>query len=187
MITKDLTNLSLSEAVSLLNKGTVTSYDLTLSCLESIYKNEEQINSHIFYDASKMLQEAQRADKKRRKNSNQMLLGIPLAHKDMFYRKGEISTCGSPIMAEQIQEVTATVIKRLDDAGALDIGKLNMSEFAAGPTGHNTHFGDVHNPWNLGYIPGGSSSGSAAAVAAGFCFGSLGSDTGASIDRKSVV
>ncbi|HEY5896636.1 MAG TPA: amidase [Burkholderiales bacterium] len=109
------------------------------------------------------------------------LAGIPLAHKDMFYRAGKVSNCGSKIRKGWVAPQTAAVIERLDAAGALDIGALNMAEFAYGPTGHNDHWGDCCNPWNPDYITGGSSSGSGAAVAARLVFGALGSDTGGSV------
>lgn len=109
------------------------------------------------------------------------LSGMPLAHKDMFYRAGKVSNCGSKIRKGWIATETATVLERLDAAGALQLGTLNMSEFAYGPTGHNEHWGDCRNPWNPDYITGGSSSGSGAAVAARLVAGALGSDTGGSV------
>jgi aspartyl-tRNA(Asn)/glutamyl-tRNA(Gln) amidotransferase subunit A len=109
------------------------------------------------------------------------LAGKRLAHKDMFYRAGRVSNCGSKIRKGWVASETAAVLERLDAAGAADIGTLNMSEFAYGPTGHNDHWGDCCNPWNPEYITGGSSSGSGAAVAAGLVFAALGSDTGGSI------
>jgi aspartyl-tRNA(Asn)/glutamyl-tRNA(Gln) amidotransferase subunit A len=99
----------------------------------------------------------------------------------MFYRAGRISACGSRIRSQFVPEHTATVLARLDAAGALDIARLNMVEFAYGPTGHNEITGTPRNPWNRQYITGGSSSGPAAAVAAGLVYGSLGSDTGGSV------
>ena len=109
------------------------------------------------------------------------LAGKSLAHKDMFYRAGKVSNCGSKIRKGWVASETAAVLERLDAAGAADIGTLNMSEFAYGPTGHNDHWGDCRNPWNPDCITGGSSSGSGAAVAAGLVFAALGSDTGGSI------
>jgi len=107
--------------------------------------------------------------------------GVPLAHKDMFYRAGRVSSCGSKIRRDWVANETAAVLERLDAAGFADLGRLNMSEFAYGPTGHNEHFGDCRNPWNPDCITGGSSSGSGAAVAARLVFGALGSDTGGSV------
>ena len=107
--------------------------------------------------------------------------GIPLAHKDMFYRAGRVSSCGSKILRDFVPHQTSAALERLDRAGYADLGRLNMSEFAYGPTGHNEHWGDCRNPWNPDYITGGSSSGSGAAVAARCVFGALGSDTGGSV------
>lgn len=109
------------------------------------------------------------------------LHGIPLAHKDMFYRPGQVSTCGSVLRRDWRATQTATVLARLDAAGALDLGTLNMSEWAGGATGHNIWFADARNPWSPAHASGGSSSGPAAAVAARMVFGALGSDTGGSI------
>lgn len=104
-----------------------------------------------------------------------------MMHKDMYYRAGKVTTCGSKIRRDFVPTVTATALQRLDAAGAIDMGTLNMVEFAQNPTGHNAHFGDCHNPWNLPYCTGGSSSGSGAGVAARFFAAALGSDTGGSI------
>ena len=106
---------------------------------------------------------------------------MPLAHKDMFYRAGKICTCGSEIRRNWRPDTTATIIERLEAAGALQVGTLNMVEFAAGATGHNAHYGDCLNPWNTEYSPGASSSGSGSAVAARLVYGALGSDTGGSV------
>jgi aspartyl-tRNA(Asn)/glutamyl-tRNA(Gln) amidotransferase subunit A len=109
------------------------------------------------------------------------LHGVPLAHKDMYYRKGKLSTCGSKIRADFRPTTTATVIERLEGAGSISIGGLNMAEFAQNATGHNQHYGHCGNPWNAAYCPGGSSSGSGAAVGARLVYAALGSDTGGSI------
>jgi aspartyl-tRNA(Asn)/glutamyl-tRNA(Gln) amidotransferase subunit A len=109
------------------------------------------------------------------------LAGVPMMHKDMYYRAGRVTTCGSAIRKDFVPTVTATALQRLDAAGAIDMGTLNMAEFAQNPTGHNAHFGDCHNPWSLPYCTGGSSSGSGAGVASRFFAAALGSDTGGSI------
>jgi aspartyl-tRNA(Asn)/glutamyl-tRNA(Gln) amidotransferase subunit A len=115
------------------------------------------------------------------------LLGVPLAHKDMFFRKGRVSSFGSAILRDVAADRTACVLELLDAAGALDIARLNMAEFAFGPTGHNIHHGDCRNPWDPTRITGGSSSGSGAAVAAGAVWGALGSDTGGSVRLPAAV
>src|SRR5262249_14643832 len=102
-------------------------------------------------------------------------------HKDLLYRAGKISTAGSTIRRDWVASTTATVLERIDAAGAVELGTLNMAEFAAGPTGHNVHFGHCRNPWSTAHITGGSSGGSGAAPAARLAFGSIGSDTGGSI------
>ena len=143
-----------------------------------IEQAQPRLNCFISIDPEGAREQARRADAT---NGDGLLAGVPLAHKDMLYRRGRISTCGSKIRRDVTADVTATVLERLDSAGALEIGTLNMSEFAAGATGHNVHFGDCENPWKAGYAPGGSSSGSGAAVAARLVFGALGSDTGGSV------
>ena len=107
--------------------------------------------------------------------------GIPVAHKDLFDRAGRITTAGSILMNDRVPNRTATVLERLDAAGAIEIGTLGASEFAAGATGHNRHYGDCRNPWDPSRIPGGSSGASAAAVAARQVFAALGTDTGGSV------
>jgi aspartyl-tRNA(Asn)/glutamyl-tRNA(Gln) amidotransferase subunit A len=109
------------------------------------------------------------------------LHGVPLAHKDMYYDAGRIVTCGSKIRRDFVATSTSTALQRLKDAGTIRLGSLQMVEFAYGPTGHNAHYGAVHNPWGLHHITGGSSSGSGSAVAARLTFAALGSDTGGSI------
>ena len=141
--------------------------------LERIGRWQPRINAFIRVEPERARAQA--------RSASGALAGRPLAHKDMFYRAGEISTAGSAARKEWRPPRTAAALERLDAAGAVDLGALNMSEFAYGVTGHNAAFGDCRNPWNPDYVPGGSSSGSAAAVAAGLCDGALGSDTGGSI------
>src|SRR6202008_4147816 len=105
------------------------------------------------------------------------LHGVPLAHKDMYYRAGRISACGSRLRAQFRPTVTASVLKNLDAAGAIEVGRLAMVEFAMGPHGYNQNYPLCRNPWNADHIPCGSSSGSGVAVAARLAHGSLGLDT----------
>src|SRR5687767_120907 len=109
------------------------------------------------------------------------LHGVPMAHKDMYYRRGVASSCGSKILRDVPAPGTAKVLEHLDAAGAIQFGVLNMAEFAMGPTGHNWHYGHCRNPWDPERITGGSSSGSGASVAARAAFAALGSDTGGSV------
>src|SRR3954447_12823934 len=174
--------LDLSEAAARVASGAVSSVALTEACLERAQAWQASRNCFIRIDIDAALEAARRCDRElKRGHRRGALHGVPLAHKDMFYRAGKVSTGGSRILQDQIATTTATVLQRLDAAGAIEIGVLNMAEFAAGPTGHNVHFGDCRNAFNAAHVPGGSSSGSAVAVAARATFGALGSDTGASI------
>src|SRR3989442_10646438 len=155
--------LSLAAAAQALRARHLSSRELADACLARIARWQPRINAFISV-------EQQPADE-----------GVPLAHKDMFYRKGRVSNCGSKIRRGRIAHDTSTALSRLDAAGMPQIGTLNMAEFAYGPTGHNEHWGDCRNPWNPDHIAGGSSSGSGAAVAARLAFGALGSDTGGSV------
>src|ERR1043165_889276 len=178
----DLALLDLSEAAARVASGAVSSVALTEACLERAKAWQASRNCFIRIDAQAAMDAARERDAElNRGHCRCPLHGVPLAHKDMFYRAGKVSTGGSRILQDQIATTTATVLQRLDAAGAIEIGVLNMSEFAAGPTGHNIHFGHCRNAFNAAHIPGGSSSGSAVAVAARGVFGALGSDTGASI------
>ena len=133
-------------------------------------------------EAEQALQAADEADAAMAKgNAKGVLHGVPLAHKDMYYEAGKVVTCGSKIRRDFVATTTATALQRIKDAGTIRLGSLQMAEFAYGPTGHNAHFGAVHNPWNVDHITGGSSSGSGSAVAARLTFAALGSDTGGSV------
>ena len=181
-MTTDLALLDLAEAAERLASGAVSSVALTEACLERAKAWQASRNCFIRIDAQAAVEAARACDAElKRGHRRGPLHGVPLAHKDMFYRQGKVSTGGSKILQDQVATTTATVLQRLDAAGAIEIGVLNMSEFAAGPTGHNIHFGHCRNAFNAAHIPGGSSSGSAVAVAARAAFGALGSDTGASV------
>jgi aspartyl-tRNA(Asn)/glutamyl-tRNA(Gln) amidotransferase subunit A len=178
----DLADLSLVEAADAVRHGDATSESLLAACLAAIDAREAAVNATIWLDRDGAMQAARAADAARARGATLgPLHGVPLAHKDMYYQAGRPSTCGSSLRRDFIADTTATVIERLSAAGAYAFGGLNMAEFAMNPTGHNRAFGDCHNPWNLPYITGGSSSGSGAAVAARFTYAALGSDTGGSI------
>lgn len=174
--------LSLAETAAAIAAKRISSREATQACLDRIAKWQPHLNAFIAIDADEALHEADNADSELAQGrSRGPLHGVPLAHKDMFYDQGRVVTCGSLIRRDWIADSTATVLTRLRDAGAIRLGTLQMAEFAYGPTGHNSHFGPVHNPWHIDHITGGSSSGSGAAVAARLTFAALGSDTGGSI------
>ncbi|MCX7381403.1 MAG: amidase [Alphaproteobacteria bacterium] len=177
-----LADLPLVAAADLVAKGEVTSSALLEACLARLDAVNPHINARIWEDRDRARGAAAAADA-RVKSGEKLgrLHGIPLAHKDMYYQAGLPSTCGSAIRRDFVPDITCTVVERLAAEGAFTFAGLNMAEFAQNPTGHNRAFGDCHNPWNLPYITGGSSSGSGAAVASGATYASLGSDTGGSI------
>lgn len=177
-----VTDVSLTEIAGLIAERKVSSVEVTTACVERIQAYAGRLGCVAGFDAEASLAAAAEADEElARGHRRGPLHGVPLAHKDMFYRAGRTSACGSRIRADFIPHTTATVLTKLDEAGALDIARLNMVEFALGPTGHNEITGTPRNPWNTDHITGGSSSGPAAAVAARMIYGSLGSDTGGSI------
>lgn len=174
--------LSLTEAGQAIAQKRVSSREVTQSCLDRIARWQPKLNAFMAIEAEDALAAADSADAAlARGESRGVLHGVPLAHKDMYYEAGKVVTCGSLIRRDWVARTTATSLQRLKDAGTIRLGSLQMAEFAYGPTGHNTHFGPVHNPWLAGHITGGSSSGSGAAVAARLTFAALGSDTGGSI------
>ena len=150
--------------------------------LERAQAVQPRLNCFLRIDADAALAAAHLADRELARGYLRGLLhGVPMAHKDMYYRRGVVSTCGSKIMRDTPAPATARVLEHLDAAGAIQFGVLNMAEFAMGPTGHNWHYGHCRNPWDAERITGGSSSGSGASVAARANFAALGSDTGGSI------
>ena len=177
-----LAAMTLSEVAANIAARKVSSREATQNCLERLERLGPALNAVAALDPEAALRAADAADAELAAGrARGALHGVPLAHKDMFYRAGRPSACGSKILADFVPEVTATALARLDGAGALDIARLNMVEFALGTTGHNEITGAVRNPWNPAHITGGSSSGPGAAVAARLVYGALGSDTGGSI------
>ncbi len=143
---------------------------------------DPKLHAYITLDGEGALRTAREAEARFREGRPLGPLdGIPLAYKDLCFILGLPTTCGSLVYRDFEPRAECTAVHRLRAAGVVTLGKLNMAEFALGPTGHNMHFGDVQNPWKSGHIAGGSSSGSGAAVAAGLALGALGSDTGGSI------
>jgi len=177
-----LLTLSLAEAGEAVASGRVSSVELTRAALEALERYGGPLNAVAALDGDRALDEARRRDEERSRGAVRgPLHGVPMAHKDMFYRRGRECASGSRIRRGFVPEVTATVLERLDAAGAVDLGRLNMVEFALGVTGHNAITGHPRNPWHRDHITGGSSSGPVATVAARLNFASLGSDTGGSI------
>jgi aspartyl-tRNA(Asn)/glutamyl-tRNA(Gln) amidotransferase subunit A len=174
--------LSLSEVALAIAQKRVSSREVTQSCLDRIAQWQPRLNAFMSIEADEALAAAGAADAALAGGkSHGALHGVPLAHKDMYYDAGKTVTCGSKIRRDWVATSTATALQRLKDAGTVRLGSLQMSEFAYGPTGHNAHYGPVHNPWGLDHVTGGSSSGSGSAVAARLTFAALGSDTGGSI------
>ena len=179
---KDPTALTLRQAAAAIADGQLPAEALVEACLDRVERLQPVLNCFISVTGERARKHAREADAAVKAGRPLgPLHGVPLAHKDMFYRAGEVCTCGSKIRRDFVPDHTATALARLDAAGAIEIGHLNMAEFAMGPTGHNEHYGRCRNPWNPDHITGGSSSGSGAAVAAGLAFAALGSDTGGSV------
>ena len=175
-------DLSLTAAAAAIRDKRVSSLELTRAALARAHALQPTCNPFVRIDEEEALSAARACDAELAAGHLRgPLHGVPLAHKDMFYRKGRISTCGSKIRADWRADSTASVLEKLDAVGAIQIGNLNMTEFAYGPTGQNAFLGDARNPWNTGHLPGGSSSGSAVSVAARAVFAALGSDTAGSV------
>jgi len=182
----EVTQLSLKDASAMVRRKAVSPVELTQACLARIERLNPALNAFITVTAEQALREARDAEAEIQKGKwRGPLHGIPIALKDLFDTAGVRTTAGSGVFKDRVPEQDAEVVRRLRAAGAVLLGKLNMHEFAYGGTSVATYFGAVHNPWNLDRIAGGSSGGSAAAVAAGLCYGALGSDTGGSIRQPS--
>ena len=182
-MTSDILGLTLVEVAAAIRGRRLSSVEVVRACIARAERVQPRLNCFIAIEAEAALSAAKKADRALKMRGARIgsLHGVPLAHKDLFYRTGKISTCGSKILRGYRPAVTSTAVARLTREGALWLGNLNMAEFAANPTGHNDHWGDCRNPWNPAHMTGGSSSGSGAAVAGRACFGSLGSDTGGSV------
>jgi aspartyl-tRNA(Asn)/glutamyl-tRNA(Gln) amidotransferase subunit A len=180
--TSDLTELSVLEASSLIRTRQLSPVALTRAYLERIELLNESVNTYITVTAGLALEQAERlTDELDSGRWRGTLHGIPIALKDNIDTAGIRTTAASALFADRVPTEDAEVYRRLKEAGAILLGKLNLHEFAYGGSSAITHFGPVRNPWNLDYIPGGSSGGSAAAVAARMCAAALGTDTLASI------
>jgi aspartyl-tRNA(Asn)/glutamyl-tRNA(Gln) amidotransferase subunit A len=176
-----LLNATLRELAGALERGTVSSVELTQACLERIGRLNGALNAFITVDPDRSLRVAREADARRATGRAGPLTGIPIAHKDLYCTRGMLTTCGSRMLANFVSPYDAHVVERFAAAGAVLIGKTNMDEFAMGSSNETSWFGPVKNPWDARHVPGGSSGGSAAAVAARLVPAATGSDTGGSI------
>ncbi len=174
--------MSLAEVASAIASKRLSSHEATRGLLHRIAQWQPRLNAFMEIESEAALKAADEADAELAKGESRgPLHGVPLAHKDMYYDAGKVVTCGSLIRRDFVATSTSTALQRLKDAGSIRLGSLQMAEFAYGPTGHNAHYGPVHNPFGLDHVTGGSSSGSGAAVAARLTYAALGSDTGGSI------
>jgi len=170
-----------------LRKGDFTSAELVQAHLDRIQRLDSRLNSFISVTADAALAAARRADETLRRGEGGPLTGIPIAHKDIFCTMGVRTSCGSRMLDSFVAPYDATVVERLDHAGAVVLGKTNMDEFAMGSSNETSFYGPVRNPWDLEAVPGGSSGGSAAAVAARLATAATGTDTGGSIRQPAAL
>jgi|TARA_B110000240_G_scaffold4221_1_gene4773 aspartyl-tRNA(Asn)/glutamyl-tRNA(Gln) amidotransferase subunit A len=176
MHTKTLSELSTS-----LHKGDISSVELTQHYLDRIRTHNNQLNAYITVCEDKALEQARAADQKIQQKTAGKLTGIPIAHKDIFCTKGIRTSCASKMLDNFISPYNATVVEKVNTAGMVTLGKTNMDEFAMGSSNETSFYGPVKNPWDNARVPGGSSGGSAAAVAANLAPIATGTDTGGSI------
>lgn len=177
----DLHSLTLSQAAEQLQRGATTSVALTETLLARIEKHNPALNAFLHVNADGALEQAHQADERIQSGEVSSLIGVPLAVKDIICVKGQPATAGSQILKGYHPPYNATVVEKLLAQGVVILGKTNTDEFAMGSSTENSAFGPTRNPWDPSRVPGGSSGGSAAAVAAGLAFGALGTDTGGSV------
>jgi aspartyl-tRNA(Asn)/glutamyl-tRNA(Gln) amidotransferase subunit A len=180
-------NATLKELGAALAARAVSSVELTRACLDRVARAQGALNAFITVDPEKSLAQARLADARIARGEGGPLTGIPVAHKDIFCAEGWRTTCASKMLADFVAPYDAHVIGRFGAAGAVLLGKTNMDEFAMGSSSENSHYGPVRNPWDTACVPGGSSGGSAAAVAAGLAPCATGTDTGGSIRQPAAM
>ena len=172
-------NKTRKQLSALLHAKELSSVELTRHYLDRIAQSD--LNAYLHVDAERSLAQAKAADALLATGSAGALTGVPIAHKDIFVTQDWRSTAGSKMLANYVSPFDATIVRKLADAGMVTLGKVNCDEFAMGSSTENSAFGPVRNPWDPSTVPGGSSGGSAAAVAAGQAYFALGTDTGGSI------
>jgi aspartyl-tRNA(Asn)/glutamyl-tRNA(Gln) amidotransferase subunit A len=182
-----LENSSLRELAAALAAKQLSSVELTQRFLDRIAAANPALNAFVTTDPERSLAQARAADARRARGEATPLTGIPIAHKDIWCAKGWRTTCGSRMLANFASPYDAHVVERFDAAGAVLLGKCNMDEFAMGSSNETSWFGPVKNPWNPAFVPGGSSGGSAAAVAARLAPAATGTDTGGSIRQPAAL
>jgi aspartyl-tRNA(Asn)/glutamyl-tRNA(Gln) amidotransferase subunit A len=180
-------HLSISELRTALDDGQFSARELAEHLLARIQHLDDRCNAFITVSAEQALAAADAADSRIRSGKSGPLTGIPLAHKDIFCTRDVLTTCGSRMLHNFVAPYDATVVTRLGDAGMVNLGKTNMDEFAMGSSNETSYFGPVRNPWDLERVPGGSSGGSAAAVAAGMVPAATCTDTGGSIRQPAAL
>ncbi len=178
---------TLTELAAGLRAGEFSSEELTRACLDRIAAHDGTLNSFITVDEEKALAQARAADARLAAGEAGPLTGIPVAQKDIFCTDGVLTTCASRMLENFVAPYSATVVEKFDAAGAVMIGKTNMDEFAMGSSNETSYYGPVRNPWNTETVPGGSSGGSAAAVAARLVPAATGTDTGGSIRQPAAL
>lgn len=178
---------TITELSAELKKKTISSVELTKLYLDRIKQYDEKLNSFITISEDTALSAAREADERLAKGNATSLTGIPIAQKDIFCTDGIKTSCGSKMLDNFIAPYDATVVKKFKEAGTVLLGKTNMDEFAMGSSNETSYYGPVKNPWNIDYVAGGSSGGSAAAVAASLTPGATGTDTGGSIRQPAAL
>ena len=178
---------SIREILKALDQKDYSCRELTSHYLDRIKSDNADLNAYITWDAESALKRADEMDALRAKGDAPLLAGLPIGHKDIFCTKEVKTTAGSKMLDNFIAPYDATVVEKLNASGTVTLGKTNMDEFAMGSSNENSYYGPVKNPWARDRIPGGSSGGSAAAVAARLCVAATGTDTGGSIRQPAAM